>query len=500
MRTFFNFVDETNIFNSNKNAIIYAGKNYSYKKLYLGVEKLSNVIEKNCLSLNERIGIYLPNSYEFVVAFLACAKLNYTSILINWVNTPSYIDNIIHDSGLDLIITNALKENDFEIQKFDKQIYDEVSQYCFFKVPSRKCEKMNEVCSIIYTSGSTGRSKGVLITHENLIAGTCIVSNYLGITGDDRILSLLPFTFDYGLNQILTSLYMGAELYIKYPFTFFELPKLISSEKITGLAGVPSIFISLLKTNRISKYNFEKLRYITNSGAAIPTKYLQELRGVFANTQIFLMYGLTECFRCTYLDPKYYEVKVGSIGKAIPNCEVYVLNEGKQVCKTFECGELYFCGPTITKGYLNLPQDTEKLFVQICIDGTYKKAVRSGDIVYADEDGFLFFVGRKDNLIKKLGYRTNGQIIANELLTGLPTMKECCVIAVNDQMKAEPQIIAFVVGNGCLPNDELEKIILQYSNSKLPPYMKLDRVIVVDEIPLTENSKYDEKKLKELLH
>ena len=212
------------------------------------------------------------------------------------------------------------------------------------------------------------------------------------------------------------------------------------------------------------------------------------------------MYGLTECFRCTYLDPKYYEVKVGSIGKAIPNCEVYVLNEGKQVCKTFECGELYFCGPTITKGYLNLPQDTEKLFVQICIDGTYKKAVRSGDIVYADEDGFLFFVGRKDNLIKKLGYRTNGQIIANELLTGLPTMKECCVIAVNDQMKAEPQSIAFVVGNGCLPNDELEKIILQYSNSKLPPYMKLDRVIVVDEIPLTENSKYDEKKLKELLH
>ena len=265
-----------------------------------------------------------------------------------------------------------------------------------------------DLAAILYTSGSTGKPKGVMLSHANIMAGSTIVSTYLEISESERILAVLPFSFDAGMNQLMTAFQQGATIVlIKFVFAK-EIIDALLAEHISALAGVPTVW-SLLANGGILKHKFPDLRYITNTGGAMPQAVLKVLREALPSTKIFLMYGLTEAFRSTYLPPEELDRRPTSMGKAIPDTEILVLNEHGERCQPGEVGELVHRGPTVSMGYWGNLEATDRVLKPNPLLapelGDCEKVCYSGDLVKTDDDGFLYYVGRRDTMIKSSGYR-----------------------------------------------------------------------------------------------
>src|SRR5215470_16263427 len=249
-----------------------------------------------------------------------------------------------------------------------------------------------------------------MLSHANVLAGATIVSTYLEISSTDRILAVLPFTFDAGLNQLTTALQRGGTL-VLINFVFArQIVDMLAKEHITGLAGVPTVWSLLAQpASTLHKKPPEALRYITNTGGAMLQSALRVLRETLPNTRIFLMYGLTEAFRSTYLPPEELDRRPTSMGKAIPDTEILVLNEKGELCQPGEVGELVHRGPTVSLGYWGNPEATNRVLKPNPLLppelGDVERVCYSGDLVKMDEDGFLYYVGRRDTMIKSSGFR-----------------------------------------------------------------------------------------------
>src|SRR4029077_156589 len=295
-----------------------------------------------------------------------------------------------------------------------------------------------DLAAILYTSGSTGKPKGVMLSHANIMAGSTIVSTYLGITSTERILAVLPFSFDAGMNQLMTAFQQGGTI-VLINFVFArEVVQLLLKERITGLAGVPTLWSLLAQPNStLHKQPLPDLRYITNTGGAMPQTVLAILRKALPTTKIFLMYGLTEAFRSTYLPPSEVDRRPTSMGKAIPDTEILVLNENGQLCKPGEIGELVHRGPTVSMGYWGRPEDTNKALRPNPLLppelGYCEKVCYSGDLAKMDEDGFLYFMGRRDAMIKSSGFRISPTEV-EEALFQSGSLQLAAVIGISDEM------------------------------------------------------------------
>ena len=307
--------------------------------------------------------------------------------------------------------------------------------------PARPSAAIGEdLAAILYTSGSTGSPKGVMLSHRNLLAGARIVRTYLEITGKDRILSLLPFSFDYGLNQLLTAVEQGATTVISTFRLGDEIVRDLRDHAITGLAGVPTIWAILTKAApSLAKTPLPHLRYITNSGGRVPQETVKALREKLPDTKIYLMYGLTEAFRSTFLPPDEIDRRPTSIGKAIPECEIFIVTAEGQRAKPGEPGILVHRGPTVSLGYWNRPEDTAKVlrphpFIPATLGG--ETVCYSGDLAVEDEDGFFSFVARNDAMIKSSGYRISPTEVEESLMsTGL--FQQVAVIGLPDPFAGE---------------------------------------------------------------
>jgi acyl-CoA ligase (AMP-forming) (exosortase A-associated) len=280
-----------------------------------------------------------------------------------------------------------------------------------------------DVAAIFYTSGSTGKPKGVVLTHRNMVVGARSVSTYLGNTHEDRILAVLSFSFDYGFSQLSTAFAVGASVVLLDYLLPQEVMLTLERERITGLAAVPPIWIQLADLAWPDSAR-DTLRYITNSGGAMPQATLAKLRQSLPQTKVFLMYGLTEAFRSTYLPPEEVDRRPDSIGKAIPGAEILVLRPDGMPCAAGEPGELVHRGALVSLGYWNDPERTAERFrpVPSLAPGRPhpELAVWSGDIVRRDPEGFLYFIGRRDEMIKTSGYRVSPTEIEEEAYaTGL---------------------------------------------------------------------------------
>lgn len=475
-------------------------------------EQLCCDIDEMCIYLSDKnikkgsvIGIQLPNNYFFIKLFWSLQKLGCVVVLINNDNWEQNVNHIVNDVELEYVFTDSICKKKY-YSKLDVNVIvtDEIKiDHINLNLINYDLIDSNEAISedvalIIYTSGSTGQSKGVILTHNNIIQGTLITVDYLKITSRDCIWGMLPFTFDYGLNQLLSSVLVGARLFFKYPFSFFEIPEILNEKKITGLAGVPSVWINLFCLPFINKYNYENLRYITNSGGAIPDKYLLKLKDTFAYTDIYLMYGLTECFRCSYLTPEKFMDKLGSIGKAMPNSEIILLNDDNKLCQIGEVGQIVFRGPTVAKGYLKNENKTSQVYKCNPINTVYsEKVVYSGDYAYMDEDGYLFYVGRKDKQLKKNGFRFNINNLENQIYS-LDLVLECCAISKKNNF-SEDDVYLFLRKKDNMTEDEVLKVLYCNCINKLPNYMKPMQIFFVDELPKEYNSKYSYKKMGNLL-
>jgi acyl-CoA ligase (AMP-forming) (exosortase A-associated) len=349
-----------------------------------------------------------------------------------------------------------------------------------------------DLAAILYTSGSTGKPKGVMLSHANVIAGSAIVSTYLGITATERILAVLPFSFDAGMNQLMTAFHQGGTLVLINFFFAREIVQTLLQERITGLAGVPTLWSLLAQPNStLQRQPLPDLRYITNTGGAMPQAVLAVLRKALPATKVFLMYGLTEAFRSTYLPPEEVDRRPTSMGKAIPDTEILLINENNQLCKPGELGELVHRGPTVSMGYWGRPEDTHKALrpnplLQPEL-GDCERVCYSGDLVKMDDEGFLYYVGRRDTMIKSSGFRISPTEV-EEVLFQSGKVRQAAVIGVPDDVLGQT-IKAFVVPR---EEDDLDvEDLLAYCGENMPRYMVPKAVEVLRELPKTTSGKMD---------
>ncbi|MCP5004586.1 MAG: AMP-binding protein, partial [Planctomycetes bacterium] len=414
-------------------AIVSGHKVITYKELDELSSKVAVLLRENGVTRGDRIGIYLPKSIEEAVSIFAVVKAGGTFVLLNPVLKESQVTHIVNDCGIKILISNSIKLRNID---YEGGGFRSISRILLFE--ENTCPDLNtqsekplsvyellrkskdclietpcipsDLATIIYTSGCTGSPKGIMTTHQNLMEGAEIISNYLGMCSDDRVLSVLPFSFDYGLDQLLTTIKVGGTL-VLHDFLFpEELLKDIENYKITGVAGVPVIWNRIVESgNKMVDHDFSHLRYITNSGGKLSRQTIFNLIDLFPETLLYLMYGLTEAHRSTYLDPTFVRSRPDSIGKAIPNVEIYILNNEDELCEPGEIGELVHRGSLISSGYWNDPAKTGEVFRQNPLTPEEslqaEKVVYSGDLVKSDEEGFLYYVGRCDEMIKRMGYR-----------------------------------------------------------------------------------------------
>lgn len=495
-----------------KEALVHGDRRLTYGDVWSRVGGLAHGLRRVGLQRGDRIGIYLDASVEQALSIFGIVRAGGAFVPINGVLFPDQVSHIARDCRMRGLITSAAKlasiapiltsmpsieflvvagsdrspEATLPVHSFDAM--------CVTPSPPEGHETSIEkdLAAILYTSGSTGKPKGVMLSHAQIMAGSSIVSTYLEITQADRILAVLPFSFDAGLNQIMTAFQQGAAIVLK-PFVFArEIVTALMNERITGLAGVPTLWSLLAQpSSSLQKGAFPHLRYITNTGGAMPQDVLATLRRTLPTTRVYLMYGLTEAFRSTYLPPEELDRRPTSMGKAIPDTEILLVDENGRRCGPGEIGELVHRGPTVSMGYWGQPELTARVlrpnpFLPPEL-GDVEKVCYSGDLVQMDEDGFLYFVGRRDNMIKSSGFRISPTEV-EEILFQSGKVQGAAVIGVPDALLGQA-VIAFVVPSEGTSLDP--EGLRAYCAEKMPQYMVPKSVEVLDRLPKTSSGKVD---------
>jgi acyl-CoA ligase (AMP-forming) (exosortase A-associated) len=348
------------------------------------------------------------------------------------------------------------------------------------------------MAAILYTSGSTGNPKGVVLSHRNMVAGAESVSEYLANRPDDRLLAVLPFSFDYGLSQMTTAFRVGASVVLMDYLLPRDVIRAIERYRITGVAAVPPLWNQLAQLDWPGSVS-DTLRYITNSGGAMPKATTQKLRQTLPHTDIYLMYGLTEAFRSTYLPPEQVDIRPESIGKAIPNAEILVVREDGSECAPGEPGELVHRGALVALGYWNDPEKTAERFKpcpsQLAEIPLTEIAVWSGDQVKKDAEGYLYFISRKDEMIKTSGYRVSPTEI-EEVVYSSRLANEVAAIGLPHPTLGQA-ILLVAAGDDNLDREA----IIRYCQKELPNFMVPQAVEIRSSLPRNQNGKIDRKGL-----
>jgi amino acid adenylation domain-containing protein len=341
-----------------------------------------------------------------------------------------------------------------------------------------------DLASLIYTSGSTGAPKGIMLTHRNMIAAATSVTAYLESREDDIVIDALPLSFDYGLYQVIMAFKVGAAVVLERSFAYpTQVLKAMASEGVTAFPGVPTMFATLAEMTGLDAYDFSRVRYVTNTAAAIHPKHVAFIRRTFRAARFYSMYGLTECKRCTYLPPEDLDRKPGSVGIAIPNTELWIVDdEGNRVGPN-TVGQLVIRGATVMKGYWNKPEATARRLRPGPAPG--EQVLYTGDYCRLDEDGYLYFVSRMDEIIKTRGEKVAPKEVEAALLD-IPGVSEAAVIGIPDTILGQA-IKAFVVLSTGVALTKPE--ILFECQARLEPHMVPRDVEVVSEIPRTTSMK-----------
>ncbi|NNM58237.1 MAG: long-chain fatty acid--CoA ligase [Legionellales bacterium] len=348
-----------------------------------------------------------------------------------------------------------------------------------------------DLASIIYTSGSTGEPKGVMLTHRNMLAASTSINCYLSHMANDIIISVLPLSFDYGLYQMIMAFSVGATLILEENFIWpAQLLKKIAANKATVLPVVPSMVGLLLQHNKLFSYDVSSIRCVTNTGAALNVKHIDNLKLIFKTANIFSMYGLTECKRCTYLPPDKIDSKPTSVGIAIPNTELFIVDEqGNQLGKN-QIGQLVIRGSTVMKGYWNKPVETEKKLKNGLLPG--EKVLYTGDYCWLDDDNYLYFHSRMDEVLKCKGMKVSPKEV-EETLMRCSLISEVAIVGVDD-LEYGTAIYAFIVTVGEVEQNNIKQFYHEnLSAEKRPKYLEF-----LSQLPKTQNGKVNKLELKKI--
>lgn len=489
----------------------------TYQQLDQAIDRLASAIVQLGLEPNSRIGVYLPKQVEAVISFFAASRAGLVFVPINPLLKPAQVSYILQDCNVQLLITSAQRGTILQSIYSDCEdldhllLVDESTKFSEPKTltthywsqlpevtqqPSRR-RISKDLAAILYTSGSTGQPKGVCLSHQNLIAGAQSVSQYLENSADDIILAVLPLSFDYGLSQVTTALLVGAKVVLMEYLLPRDVIRQVEKHQVTGLAAVPPLWVQLANLDWPESTQ-QTLRYITNSGGAMPETTLQLLRKALPNTAPFLMYGLTEAFRSTYLDPSELDQRPNSMGKAIPDADILVLRDDGSECGPNEAGELVHRGIHVSLGYWNAPEKTAQRFKPLATTNNHlpELAVWSGDTVKRDEEGFLYFIGRRDDMIKCSGYRISPAEL-EDTLYHLELIDEVVAMGISDEQLGQAVLLAIKPADKVSTDENTVKAIKRFCQQELPNFMQPKYIEFVDQLPRNPNGKIDRNALQQ---
>ncbi len=495
----------------------------TYAELAEAVTRIAGHLRACGLKRNDRVAIFLDSRIETVLACFAVSAAGGIFVLCNPILKGHQVAHILKDTKARFFITGTGRFEAIHAdvpastcQTFiftdDEPLYADTGACRVFRwssfgeghaYQSADFARLvdSDIATIFYTSGSTGLPKGVIISHHNLVAGAASVSRYLKNTATDRILALLPLGFDAGFSQLTTGFYSGAEVILHNYLSPSDVARVCDRHAVTGITAVPPTFIQLLKADWTDRAR-HALRYFANTGGHMPEQLLSRLRALFPSADPYLMYGLTEAFRSTFLDPEEVDRRPGSIGKAIPNAEIIVVKPDGSLAGPGEEGELVHRGPLVAQGYWNDKELTDKKFRPSPAqpDGRpyADRAVWSGDMVRLDAEGYLYFIGRNDDMIKVGGARVSpGEV--EEVLYGLATIREAAVFGVPDEELGARIIAVVAFDDKESGEDKGVEMALSHCRRTLPVFMVPSRIIVLNALPRSPNGKIDRKALKATL-
>ena len=491
-----------------KTALVNMNRRITYSQLNELSSRLANALIDRGINRQDRIAIYLDNSIESVVSIFGILKAGAVFLVINPQVKSKKLSYILNDCQVkalvldsmasrqffdgsvdsphlkNLIITGyGIREEGFEPdsipetslsgKNFILESFSEILKNSGTSEPPRRNIDI-DLASLTYTSGSTGDPKGVMLTHLNMVTAASSIVQYLQNKPDDIILNYLPLSFDYGLYQILMSTKFGGTVILEKAFVYpYQAVNKIIEEKVTGFPIVPAMAALLLQLNDIEKIDFSHMRYLSNTGQALAPAHISGLQSVFKKADIYSMYGLTECKRVSFLPPSELKKRPLSVGKAIPNTEVWLVDEqGNRIIEPWKTGELVIRGAHVMKGYWNKPEET----AAVLKPGIYpdEKVLLSRDFFKMDEEGFLYFVARKDDVIKSGGERISPREI-EDVLYEMEDVLEAAVIGVPDQILGNAIKAFVVVKEGCSKSvdDILDFCSKKLEHSRVPKFVEI---------------------------
>jgi acyl-CoA ligase (AMP-forming) (exosortase A-associated) len=496
-------------------ALVWQGDQLAYAKLAEQVLAVARGFMTLGLPRYGRVAVYLEKRFETVAALFGAAASGAVFVPVNPLLKPEQVEYILQDCGAYILVTSAERAHiladilpqctdlasiiltEDKGTSVDLQATQVLSWQTLLTLSdSSRVHRTidSDMTAILYTSGSTGKPKGVVLSHRNMVAGAKSVAHYLQNNPADRLLAVLPLSFDAGLSQLTTAFSSGATAVLHNYLLPRDVLNVVAGESITGLTAVPPLWIQLAQL-KWPECTRECMRYIANTGGKLPKTVVQRLQETLPRTEIFLMYGLTEAFRSTYLDPSEIDKRPDSIGKAIPNAEILVVGEDGRRCSAGEPGELVHRGVLVAMGYWNDPEKTAERFRPAPSQEPGlplpEIAVWSGDTVQMDEEGFLYFVGRRDDMIKTSGFRVSPTEIEEVVyVTGL--VGEATAIGVPHPVLGQAIVLVVTPGGG---TDVNLGDVIEECKRRLPTFMVPAYVSVKNALPRNSNGKIDRKVL-----
>jgi acyl-CoA synthetase (AMP-forming)/AMP-acid ligase II len=508
-------IEDANISHPQKVALVYGNEKLTYGELFTKVNQIALYLSELDLPKGSRIGIYSNKGIDQVIAILATLSTNYVLVPLTKFLKPEQVEYIISDCDIKCIITDRVKIESIEEIKFDGKIisYETTNKdlpsfeeiYKYYNKPYICNINGHDNAIITYSFGLSGQPKGIVISHRNLIDSARVVSSYLQLKEDDVISGLLYFNLDYGLNQIFCSLYKRATLALHrfvLPTDFFNH---LINDKVSVISLMPINITEMFDEEEYKLPNptlLENIRIIASSGGNVTAKMIKDIEKYFVSAKFYSMHGLTEAFRSTYLDPSQLKIRPDSIGKAIPDVELYVIDENGNECPPRVVGELIHRGGYIYKGYWNAPKETKERFKSIQIlknvinlEGqlTDEIVVQTGDYVYKDEEGYFYFVSRHDDMIKTRGYRVNPYEIESVVKRELQDIEKCAVFSIENEEIEEEIVLVYSAKNELSSSEILFEL-----KKHLASYMIPSKIIYKKSLPLvpSDKNKINKEELK----
>ncbi len=492
-----------------KTALVVGEERLAYADLLERSRRLARALQERGLERGDRVAIHMSNTAACVTSIFGTLLAGGVFVVVNPETKQDKLAYIVDDAEAAFLLTEGALARVFEpvigdLASLKAVLCDapteaagEVESFADAVAaadpsPAPPGTIPLDLAALIYTSGSTGQPKGVMMTHQSMVFAAGSISEYLRLGADDRILGLLPLAFDYGLYQLLMSVRIGATLVLERTFAFpAKIVQRVEEESITVFPGVPTVYATFLSMLGRAPLCLPTVTRVTNTAAALLPSMHEGLRRIFPNSLIFAMYGLTECKRVCYLEPELLEERPASVGKAIPGTETILLSPDGDEVAAGETGILHVRGPHVMAGYWRQPELTAQMLREGPAPG--ERMLCTHDWFTKDEEGFLYFVGRSDDIIKTRGEKVSPLEVEN-ILVGIDGIKEAAVVGVDDEILGQA-IRAFVSLDEEASLSEQE--IIAACRLRLENFMVPREVVVLDELPRTDTGKVRKKSLLE---